>query len=301
MTGPEVWRGANTLTEKAVSRWFDILNVVFLSIFALLCILPFFHVFAMSTATVKDQMSGDFILWPRTWDFTSYIYIFDTGIFFQSFRNSVIVTVLGTALNMLLTTFTAFALSRHNFSGRRWIMLMIIFTMMFGGGLIPTYLVVKATGLINSLWAMMIPSAVSAFNVIIIREFFRSIDEGIIESAKIDGCSDWGVFWRIMMPLSTASLATFTLFYAVGNWNQYFSAVIYINKPTLWPLQVLLRQVVTVGQFDMFNLNDSDRPLPPAVSIQMATVILTALPIVALYPFLQKYFVKGVTLGAVKG
>lgn len=289
------------MTEKWSFRLFDIFNVILLCIFALLCIFPFFHVFAMSTATVKDQMSGSFILWPKTWDFTSYIYIFDTGVFFQSLRNSVFITVMGTSVNMVLTTFMAFALSRRKFSGRRWIMLMIIFTMMFGGGLIPTYLVVKATGLINSLWAMIIPGAVSAFNVIIIREFFEGIDEGIIESAVIDGCSDWGIFWRIVLPLSTASLATFTLFYAVGNWNQYFSAVIYINKPTLWPLQVLLRQVVSVGQSDMFNLNDSDRPLPPAISIQMATVILTALPIVILYPFLQKYFVKGVTLGAVKG
>ncbi|MGG1515435.1 carbohydrate ABC transporter permease [Paenibacillus oryzisoli] len=289
------------MAEKWTSRWFDMMNVLLLSIFALLCLIPFFHVFAMSTANVKDQMSGDFILWPKTWDFTSYIYIFDTGVFFQSLSNSIFVTVMGTAVNMILTTLTAFVLSRRNFSGRRWIMLMIIFTMMFGGGLIPTYLVVKATGLINSLWALIIPSAISAFNVIIIREFFESIDEGIIESAVIDGCSDWGIFWRIVLPLSTASLATFTLFYAVGNWNQYFSAVIYINKPTLWPLQVLLRQVVSVGQSDLFNLNDSDRPLPPAISIQMATVILTALPIVALYPFLQRYFVKGVTLGAVKG
>lgn len=287
--------------NKWSSRLFDSVNVLLLFIFALLCIIPFFHVFAMSMATVKDQLLGGFILWPRTWDLTSYLYIFDTGVFFQSLRNSVFVTVVGTVINMALTTSMAYPLSRRKFSGRRWILFLILFTMMFGGGLIPTYLVVKATGLIDSLWALIIPGAVSAFNVIIIREFFESIDEGIIESAVIDGCSDWGIYWRIVLPLSTASLATFTLFYAVGNWNQYFSAVIYINKPGLWPLQVLLRQVVTVGQFDMFSLNDTDRPAPPSISIQMATVILTALPIVVLYPFLQKYFVKGVTLGAVKG
>lgn len=289
------------MTEKWASRTFDFFNLIFLIIFSLLCILPFFHVFAMSTTTVKEQMLGGFILWPRTWDFTSYLYIFDTGVFFRSLGNSVFVTAVGTVLNMLVSTLLAFSLSRQKFSGRRWLMLMILFTMMFGGGMIPTYLVVKATGLVNTLWAMIIPGLVSAFNIIIIREFFESIDESIIESAIIDGCSDWGIYWRIMLPLSTAALATFTLFYAVGNWNQYFAAVIYISKPGLWPLQVLLRQVVSMGQADMFNLNDTDRPLPPSVSIQMATVILTALPIVILYPFLQKYFVKGVTLGAVKG
>lgn len=289
------------MTEKWASRIFDFCNLVFLIAFSLLCILPFFHVFAMSTTTVKEQMLGGFILWPRTWDFTSYLYIFDTGVFFRSLGNSVFVTAVGTLLNMLVSTLLAFSLSRQRFSGRRWLMLMILFTMMFGGGMIPTYLVVKATGLVNTLWAMIIPGLVSAFNIIIIREFFESIDESIIESAIIDGCSDWGIYWRIMLPLSTAALATFTLFYAVGNWNQYFAAVIYISKPGLWPLQVLLRQVVSMGQADMFNLNDTDRPLPPSVSIQMATVILTALPIVLLYPFLQKYFVKGVTLGAVKG
>lgn len=287
--------------EKWSSRLFDTVNLLLISCFALLCIIPFFHVFAMSLSSVKDQITGGFILWPRSWDFTAYLYVLNTGVFFQSLRNSIIVTLAGTAVNMICTTCLAYALSRRFFSGRRWIMLLMIFTMMFSGGLIPTYLVVKATGLLNSLWALIIPSAVSAFNVIIIREFFESIDEGIIESAVIDGCNDWGIYWRIVLPLSTASLATFTLFYAVGNWNNYFSAVIYISRPSLWPLQVLLRQVVTIGQSDMFNLNDTDRPLPPSVSIQMTTVILTALPIVMLYPFLQKYFVKGVTLGAVKG
>lgn len=287
--------------EKWSYRVFDGINLLLLLVFSLLCVIPFFHVFAMSMSTIKEQMLGGFILWPRTWDITSYLYVLDTGVFFQSLRNSVLVTVAGTIVNMALSTTMAYSLSRRNFSGKRWIMLMMLFTMMFSGGLIPTYLVVKATGLINSLWALIIPGAVSAFNVIIIREFFESIDEGIIESAIIDGCTDWGIYWRIILPLSTASLATFTLFYAVGHWNQYFAAVIYINKPSLWPLQVLLRQVVTIGQADMFDLNDTNRPLPSSVSIQMTTVILTALPIVLLYPFLQKYFVKGVTLGAVKG
>lgn len=289
------------MSEKWSSRVFDSLNMLLLCAFALLCIIPFFHVFAMSMATVKDQMLGGFILWPRTWDFTSYLYIFDTGVFFQSLRNSVFVAVTGTLISMILTTSMAFSLSRRGFSGRRWITLMVLFTMMFGGGMIPTYLIVKATGLVNSLWAMILPGAVSAFNLIIIKEFFESIDESIIESAIIDGCTDMGIYLRIILPLSTASLATFTLFYAVGYWNQYFAAVIYINKPSLWPLQVMLRQVVTIGQADMFNLNDTNRPLPPSISIQMTTVILTALPIVVLYPFLQRYFVKGVTLGAVKG
>ncbi|GBG10609.1 carbohydrate ABC transporter permease [Paenibacillus agaridevorans] len=283
-------------------RIFDGTNILLLLGFSVLTFIPFLHVFAMSFLSLDNAKEFQrFLLWPTQWDFTSYQYIYDTRIFFSSLKNTVWITVVGTLINIAFTSSMAYSCSRRSFSGKRWIMLMVLFTMLFNGGLIPTYLVVNGLGLIDSLWAIVIPSAVSAFNMIVLKEFFEGIHESILESAKIDGCNDLGIFFRIVLPLSLPALATFTLFYAVANWNQYFASIIYTNSSDLWPLQVLLRQVVMVGQSDIFGAIDLSAPPPPPLSIQMATVMYTSLPILLLYPFLQKYFVKGMTLGAVKG
>ncbi|WNR45999.1 carbohydrate ABC transporter permease [Paenibacillus roseipurpureus] len=288
------------MKSKLGNGLFDGFNIIILTIATIICVLPIINVIAMSFAPMKDLVSGKFLLWPSSFDLSAYRFIFNTGIFFQALKNTVWVTVVGTVLNLAFTTTLAYVCSRQRFSARRVLLFMVVFTMLFSGGLIPTYLVVKSTGLMNSLWALVIPTAVSAFNLLVIREFFESIHESIIESATIDGCNDLGIFIRIVLPLSIPALATFTLFYAVGNWNQYFNAILYVNKPSLWPLQILLRQVVLIGQADIYaNANTEIIPLP--VSSQMATVVLTSAPIVILYPFLQKYFVKGLTLGAVKG
>lgn len=283
----------------------DILLDVFIYIaigtFTLVTLLPFLNVLAVSVASTREVVSGKLILWPKKFDFSSYQYIFNTGVFFTSFKNTVWITVVGTAVNMSVTALLAYVCSRRNFSGRRSLLFMIVFTMLFSGGMIPTFLVVKETGLMNSLWALIIPTAASAFNILVMREFFESINDSIIESAKIDGCNDLGIFFRIILPLSKPALATFTLFYAVGNWNQYFSAILYLNKSSLWPLQILLRQVVLVGQSDIYSAMEYGEALPQPLTIQMATVVLASLPIVIVYPFLQRYFVQGLTLGAVKG
>jgi putative aldouronate transport system permease protein len=283
----------------------DILLDVFIYIaigtFTLVTLLPFLNVLAVSVASTREVVSGKLILWPEKFDFSSYQYIFNTGVFFTSFKNTVWITVVGTAVNMSVTALLAYVCSRRNFSGRRSLLFMIVFTMLFSGGMIPTFLVVKETGLMNSLWALIIPTAASAFNILVMREFFESINDSIIESAKIDGCNDLGIFFRIILPLSKPALATFTLFYAVGNWNQYFSAILYLNKSSLWPLQILLRQVVLVGQSDIYSAMEYGEALPQPLTIQMATVVLASLPIVIVYPFLQRYFVQGLTLGAVKG
>jgi putative aldouronate transport system permease protein len=287
--------------SRRFDLFFNSFLYVVLGLISLMTLLPFVNVLAQSLASMREVVSGKLILWPETFDLSSYRYIFNTGVFFASLKNTVWITVVGTVVNMAVTSLTAYVMSRGNFSGRKAILLMILFTMLFSGGMIPTFLVVKGTGLINSLWALVIPSAASAFNILVMREFFESIHEGIIESATIDGCNDFGIFVRIVLPLSLPALATFTLFYAVGNWNQYFSAILYLNKSSLWPLQILLRQVVMVGQADIFSSMAGDEAIPQPVTIQMATVVLTSLPIVILYPFLQKYFVKGMTLGSVKG
>ncbi|WP_438444455.1 carbohydrate ABC transporter permease [Gorillibacterium sp. sgz5001074] len=287
--------------SKRFDLFFNGFNYVVLGIISMMTLLPFLNVIAQSLASTKEVVSGKLMLWPDTFDFSSYRYIFNTGVFFSSLRNTVWITVVGTTVNMAVTSLTAYVCSRRGFSGRKGILLMILFTMLFSGGMIPTFLVVKGTGLMNSLWALVIPSAASAFNILVMREFFESIHESIIESATIDGCNDFGIFVRIVLPLSLPALATFTLFYAVGNWNQYFSAILYLNKSSLWPLQILLRQVVLVGQADIYSAMANDEVLPQPVTIQMATVVLASLPIVIVYPFLQKYFVKGLTLGSVKG
>lgn len=289
------------MRARGGDRWFNFINITLLIVLAVITILPIIHVFAMSFATTEESLSGRFILWPSTWTTEAYRYIFDTGVFFLSLKNTVWLTVVGTFINVILTALLAYVCSRPQFSARRVIMFLVLFTMLFGGGMIPTYLIVKGTGLINSLWALILPGAISAFNMLVMRDFFESLPESVIESARIDGCGDLRILGRIVFPLSLPILATFTLFYAVGNWNQYFSAILYLNDPDKWPLQILLRQVVLIGQADIFSNLDPNVPLPPSVSIQMATVVLASFPIVVLYPFLQRYFVQGLTLGAVKG
>jgi len=288
-------------TSKISNRLLDGTILTLLILLTILCFLPIVNVIAMSLASLEDIVSGRFILWPHHVDLKAYRYIFNTGVFFSSLRNTVWITVVGTLVNLGVTSLIAYVCSRQRFSGRRVLLFMVLFTMLFSGGMIPTFLVVKATGLMNSLWALVLPSAVSAFNLLVMREFFESIHESIIESATIDGCNDLGIFFRIVLPLSIPSLATFTLFYAVGNWNQYFAAILYLNHSSLWPLQILLRQVVLVGQSDIYSQLSNGEALPLPVSTQMATVVLASLPIVVLYPFLQRYFVKGLSLGAVKG
>lgn len=287
--------------SKVYDTIFDFSNIVLITLFTLICFVPIVNVIAMSVAPLKDIVSGRFILWPSSFDFSAYRYIFNTGVFFTSLKNTVWITVVGTIVNLTITSLLAYTCSRKKFSGRRALLFMVLFTMLFSGGMIPTFMIVKATGLINSLWALVIPSAVSAFNLLVMREFFESIHESIIESATIDGCNDLGIFIKIVLPLSIPALATFTLFYAVGHWNQYFAAILYLNKSSLWPLQILLRQVVLVGQADIYSALSSGEAMPLPLSTQMATIVLASAPIVVLYPFLQKYFVKGLTMGAVKG
>jgi putative aldouronate transport system permease protein len=287
--------------SKLGNKLFDWTIVIVLSVLTLVCIIPIINVIAMSFAPLKDLVSGKFILWPSEWDFKAYRYIFNTGIFFTSLKNTMWITVVGTIVNLSVTSLLAYVCSRKRFTGKRALLFMVLFTMLFSGGIIPTFLIVKATGIMNTLWALVIPSAVSGFNLLVMREFFESIHESIIESATIDGCNDLGIFFRIVLPLSVPALATFALFYGVGNWNQYFAAVLYLNNSALWPLQILLRQVVLLGQSDIYSQFSSGEALPLPLSTQMATVVLASAPIVLLYPFLQKYFVKGLTLGAVKG
>jgi putative aldouronate transport system permease protein len=231
---------------------------------------------------------------------SAYQYILSTPTIFTSIGVSLFVTVVGTFVAMVFTSFMAYALSRKYLHGRRFFNFLVVFTMLFSGGMIPSFILIQKLGLIDSLWALILPSAVSAYNMIIMRNFFQGIPDSLEESAKMDGCSNWGVFFRIILPLSLPSIATISLFYAVTFWNSYQGAILYINDSAKWPIQVLLRQIVIVSSGMNADASAVD-VVPPAQSIKMAVIIMSTLPMLMIYPFVQRFFVKGAMVGSVKG
>ncbi|WP_462409459.1 carbohydrate ABC transporter permease [Neobacillus sp. Marseille-QA0830] len=281
---------------------FDCLNYVILILFALCTVLPFIYIIAGSFATDAELRSRAFFIIPKTISMDAYEYIFSNGSLVRSLGVSVYVTVIGTLVNMFFTMTMAYPLSRRDLRGRNKILGLVIFSMLFGGGMIPTYMVVKGLGLLDTYWALMIPGAISAFNLIIVKNFFQELPKELEDAARIDGCNELGVLWRIYLPLSKPILATFSLFYAVGHWNDFTAALLYINSPEKWPLQVILRQVVALSQ-NVVAAGDRLDPNfvePPAQTVKMATIAVGTVPILLVYPFLQKYFTKGVLLGSVK-
>lgn len=282
------------------SRLFDAANVIVLIFCTLITLLPFVYILATSLAPLRQVLRGGIILWPEEITWGSYQTIFSNSHFVGSLWFTVIVTVVGTFTNLLFTTFMAYPLAKKRLRGRRVILFLVLFTMLFSGGMIPTYMVVKGLNLINTMWALILPGAISAFNLIIMKNFFQSIPEELEESARIDGCKNLGVLFRIVMPLSMPALATFTLFYSVGHWNQFFAAVMYITNSSMWPIQVFLRQMIIEGSTQEFELAMGEIEVVPA-TIKMAAIVVATVPILFVYPFLQKHFAKGVLLGSVKG
>ncbi|MDF2938323.1 MAG: transporter permease [Paenibacillaceae bacterium] len=282
------------------NRIFDIINHTLLLLIALICVMPFVYVVAVSFASPAEVAKGGLILWPKEWSLASYRYIFSTDTLFRSMLVSIYITVVGTFINLLFTSLMAYPLAKTYLRGRQLILMGVLFTMLFGGGMIPTYFVVKALHLTNSLWALMIPSAISAFNLIVLKNFFQNIPDGLEDSARIDGCNDVGVLFRIVLPLSLPAMATFGLFYAVGHWNQFFNAILYINDNRMWPIQVLLREIVILAQSSIGDTTIDSADIQP-LTIRMAVIVFATIPILLVYPFLQKHFAKGVMLGSVKG
>lgn len=282
-------------------RVFAAVNYTLLAIIALVTVLPFLHVVAGSFTTSAEMAVKKFILFPTVWSLDAYKFIFSTDTLFRAMGVSVGITVSGTLFSILLTALMAYGLSRRDLDGRRGIMFLVVFTMLFSGGLIPTFLVVRELGMIDSYLALVIPTSISAFNLIIMRNFFQNIPEGLEESAKIDGCNDFGILFRIVLPLSMPAIATLSLFYAVTYWNTYLSAILYLNDSLKWPIQVLLRQIVVLASgMDYSSDLDSAVP-PPDQTIKMAVIVVATLPILLVYPFLQKHFAKGAMLGSIKG
>lgn len=291
--------------RTAKDKWFDAVNITLLMIVCAIILYPLLFVISASISNPSAVLAGDMWLWPVDISLTGYRKVLENRELMRGYANTIVYTLVGTAINLVMTVLAAYPLSRSGFWGRNAITGIFVFTMFFGGGLIPTYMVVKSLGLTNTMWALILPGAVSVWNILIMRTFFQSgIPGELLESAAIDGCSDIRTLLRIVLPLSAPVLAVMVLFYAVGHWNAYFNALIYLTDRGKYPLQLFLREILIQGQMEqMVNTSDSShaQAIMDEEAVKYAAVIATNLPIFLLYPFLQKYFVKGVMIGAIKG
>lgn len=293
------------MLETRSERITGICIYVLLGVVTLIVLYPLFFVLIASVSNPGSVIRGEVWLWPKGFSLVGYERLFGNKELLRGFMNTVMYTVAGTALNVVMTVAGAYPLSRADFKGRHFFTFLIVFTMFFGGGMIPTYLLIKSLGLLNTFWAMIIPSAVSVWNILIMRTFFQSsIPKEVQEAAFMDGCSNIKILLKVVLPLSGPVLAVMVLFYAVGHWNAYFSALLYLSDRDLYPMQLFLREILVQNQMqEMVDISDDTlaRSLMEAEAIKYAAVIVTNLPMLILYPFLQKYFVKGVMVGAIKG
>jgi putative aldouronate transport system permease protein len=287
----------NTPGRKA----FTIFNYCFLTLLSLVMLFPFLHITAGSFSGGLAISQGRVDLWPVEFTLDNYKAVMKNISIWRSFGVTIYVTMMGTFINLVMTCLMAYGLSKTFLKGRTIIMILILFTMIFQAPMIPTYLVVKSVGLLDTLWALMIPAAISAFNLIIMITFFKNIPQELIDSAKIDGCDEYRTLWKIVLPLSLASLYTIGLFYAVGHWNGYMQALFYIRDTDLYPLQIKLRQLIVVSE-SMDNPSYSSGSIHQSPEgIKMASILVATVPILLVYPFIQKHFVKGAMLGSLKG
>lgn len=294
-----------TISSSKEDRIFDLINYVVLGFFLLVVLYPLYFIIIASISNPNDVVSGNVYLFPKSITFEGYGRIFRETRIWMGYANTIYYTVAGTILNVLLTMMIAYPLSRKYFSGRKWIMTMLMITMYFSGGLIPQYLLVKSLGLRDTALAMIILGAVGVFNVIITRTFLESnITEELEQAAAIDGCSPFRFFITMVLPLSKAVIAVLALYYGVGHWNDYFKSMIYLNSTEKFPLQLILRSILIQSQnmsamTDDISLMEESRLI--SEQIKYGVIIVASVPMLLLYPFLQRYFIKGVMVGSIKG
>lgn len=292
------------MQEGFAGKLVDIIIITILSIMAFITLFPFYNVLIISVARYKDIIQYPLYIIPRAFDFTAYKLLFMDKLLINSFFVSVGITFTGTALSMFVTTMAAYALSKKNLPGRNLLFGIVIFTMYFGGGLIPWYLVIKALGLVNQFAVLILPVALNTFYMILMKNYFLTIPESIEESARIDGANDIYILYKIIIPTAAPIIATISLFYAVDRWNDWWMAMLFISSNQKLPLQNILRKVVIESTLELGNamansMRDSQTKIYPK-SIQMATVVVTTVPILLIYPFVQKHFTKGILLGSIK-
>jgi len=283
--------------RSIASRVFDIGNQLFLGTCALAILLPLLYLVLSSFATDAEIDRGAII--PTRYTLDAYRAAFSTPMLLNGYLVSVFVTVVGTVISMVFTTMMAYALSKKDLPTRKFLLFFVVLTMFLHTGLIPYYLVVRGLGLLNSIWSLIIPSALSAFNVILLKNFFLTIPDELEDAARLDGCSDFGVFVRVVLPLSRPAIAAFALFYMVGYWNSYFNAIMFISDPMKMPLQVALRQLLVVEYLpeqDIARLSQ----LPHPHTLKAAAVVLSLIPVFLVYPWIQKHFTRGILLGSMK-
>lgn len=284
---------------------FYIVTTLILTFFFLLVLYPCIFVLSASFSSGVAVQSGKVVLFPVDFSVEGYKAVFNTGTVWTGFANSIFYTFVGTAINLVLTLTAAYCLSRKDLPGRNFIMLLFTFTMFFSGGMIPSYMLVQNLGLLNTRWALLLPGAMGVYNLIVARTFIvNTIPSELLEASRIDGCSDIMYFIKVVLPLSKAIIAVLVLFYGVGHWNAWFNAMIYLHDKALYPLTLFLREILMASQIDPSTVQDPElqaRLADMVGAIKYALIVVSMVPVLIIYPFVQKYFVKGVMIGSVKG
>lgn len=294
------------MNRKAVkqdldSRIFDTVNVTVLILFTILIIIPLWNVIVSSFSSGRSLAEGGFVFWPKEFSLENYQAVFRDDTIWQSFLISVLKTVIGVVTHVFFCAMIGYGLSKSNVRGRKLYVTMGVITMFFSGGMIPTYLLIKSLGLLNSFWVYIIPALFSYYDVVILMNFFRNVPDSLEESAKIDGAGDWRIFLKIFIPLSMPAMATIALFNGVNQWNDFMTTKLYITDQYLYPLQMKLYEIIVQSQTQsMQNVAGSVVIETTTKGVQLATIVITTLPIVVIYPLLQRYFISGMMLGAVK-
>lgn len=285
-------------------KTFDVIVGILAAIVILIVLVPLVFVAAASFSDPDRVIRGEVLFWPKGMTLKAYTMVFENKDIWRGFANTIFYTAAGTFISVIMTILAAYPLSRKNLRGRNFIMMAILFTMYFSGGMVPTYLLVRDLGMYNTIWALLIPNALSTYNLIVAKTFFEnSIPEELYESARLDGCGNIPMLIKIVLPLSKAIMAVLVLYYAVAIWNAYFDALIYIKDSSMHPLQIVLRNILLLGQTEQMGTNDVGmaEKIKMAEAIKYSVIVVSSIPMLALYPFVQKYFVKGVMIGAVKG
>lgn len=296
-------RSNETFALTKGERTFEIVNLTLLIILGALMLFPFLNMVAKSFSSDTAILNGDVLFWPVGFQTTTYKYVVQQAQFWNSFRVSIFITIMGTAGAMVVSCLTAYPLSKTWLFGRKPLLMLFVFTMLFGGGMIPSYLLMRSLGLVNTIWVLFVPGMLSVYNMILLKNFFEDIPSSIEESAELDGAGSLRILVSIVLPMSLPAIATIGLFYAVGFWDNYMTSLIYITKPELKPLQQYLYEIVTesLNVDQTMSMDAQENAALNTDAIRSATIMLSCVPIMCVYPFLQKYFVKGMRVGSVKG
>ncbi len=296
---------SSTIREAKSDRLFTVANYSILSIVLVIVLYPLIYILSASFSSPAAVMSARVWLYPIEANIEGYKAVFQYERVWSGFANSLYYTLLGTTINVSMTILAAYVLSRKDLYGRNYFMFLFVFTMLFSGGLIPNFLLVRELGLIDTRWAMVLPTAMAVWNLIIARTFFQvTIPQELLEAAQIDGCNDFRFLWKIVLPLSAPIIAVLSLFYAVGHWNTYFNALIYLRSPELYPLQIILREILIQNSIDMEMISDVKEAAARdglRELLKFSLIIVASIPVLIIYPFVQKHFIKGVMIGSLKG